>query len=114
MSLQTIALFVSSFSFYAYGIAYFVSPKMKNEFKRFNLEKIGLTTIILEFIGATGLLIGLGSNTLLLLSSAGLALLMLSGLIVRISLKDSLWVSIPAGFYLLLNLYLFLGAFKSF
>ncbi|RAR50939.1 hypothetical protein B0I10_101110 [Flavobacterium lacus] len=85
---------------------------MKNEFKRFNLEKLGLLTIIIEFIGATGLLLGLVHNILLTLSSLGLCLLMLCGLIVRIKLKDSIWISIPAGFFMLLNLYIFLASIK--
>lgn len=80
---------------------------MKNEFKRFDLEKLGLFTIILEFLGATGLLIGLLFNPLLAISSLGLGLLMLCGLMVRIRLKDSLWISLPAGFFMLLNFYIF-------
>jgi hypothetical protein len=44
---------ISSLAFHAYVTAYFISPHMKNEFKRFNLEKLGLFTIILEFIGAS-------------------------------------------------------------
>ncbi|WP_394336148.1 DoxX family protein [Flavobacterium lacus] len=105
-------MLLSSFSFYAYIISYFISPHMKNEFKRFNLEKLGLLTIIIEFIGATGLLLGLVHNILLTLSSLGLCLLMLCGLIVRIKLKDSIWISIPAGFFMLLNLYIFLASIK--
>lgn len=85
---------------------------MKNEFKRFNLEKLGLLTIVLEFLGATGLIVGLVSNPILMISSLGLALLMLFGLIVRLKLKDSLWISLPAIFYMILNLYIFLWAIK--
>ncbi|WP_223267238.1 hypothetical protein [Polaribacter sp. IC073] len=80
---------------------------MKKEFKRFGLEKIGLLTIILQLIGATGLIVGLKFNSILTISSLGLALLMLSGLIVRIKLKDSLWISLPALFYMGLNTYIF-------
>ncbi|RAR47652.1 hypothetical protein B0I10_108155 [Flavobacterium lacus] len=83
---------------------------MKNEFKRFNLEKLGLLTIILEFIGATGLLIGLHYNLILIVASLGITLLMLCGVLVRIKLKDSIWVSLPALFFMLLNLYIFLVA----
>ena len=79
---------------------------MKNEFKRFELEKLGLLTIILEILGALGLLIGLYFKPILLISSGGLALLMLLGLIVRIKSKDSFWVSIPALFYMTLNIYI--------
>ena len=85
---------------------------MKSEFKRFNLEKLGLLTIVLEFIGAVGLLIGLLYNPILLISSGGLALLMFLGTIVRIRLKDSFWVSLPALFYMCLNGYIFLETIK--
>lgn len=81
---------------------------MKIEFKRFNLGKTGLLIIILEFLGATGLLLGLKFNLILMLSSLGLGLIMLFGLIVRIKLKDSIWISLPAGFFMILNLYIFI------
>lgn len=80
---------------------------MKIEFKRFGLGKIGLLTIILEFIGAVGLIVGLKFNPLLVVSSFGLALLMLVGLIVRIRLKDTIWVSLPALLFMGLNTYIF-------
>ncbi len=86
---------------------------MKKEFKRFGLEKVGLLTILLEIIGSIGLLIGLEFPFFLLISSLGLALLMLAGLIVRIKLKDSVWVSLPAVFYLFLNAYIFLIAIST-
>jgi hypothetical protein len=107
MSGITIAAVVSSFSFFAYAFSYFSSPHMKNEFKRFGLEKLGLTTVLLEILGALGLLVGLKFYFLLMISSLGLALLMLAGLIVRIKLKDSIWISLPAFFYMVLNTYIF-------
>ncbi len=112
MTIFNICILISSFSFFAYCISYFVSPHMKSEFKRFKLEKLGLLTIILEFVGAAGLLIGLLYNTILLIASGGLMLLMFLGTIVRIRLKDSLWVSLPALFYMILNGYIFLEALK--
>ncbi len=90
-----------------YGVSYFVSPNMKNEFKRFKLEKLGLLTIILEIVGALGLLIGFYFKPLLIISAGGLALLMFLGVIVRIRLKDSLWITLPALFYMGLNAYIF-------
>lgn len=80
---------------------------MKKEFKRFGLEKMGLFTIILEILGASGLLVGLYFQFILIISSLGLALLMFAGVIVRIKMKDSMWVSFPAIFYMILNSYLF-------
>lgn len=108
MDINKICILISSISFFGYTISYFISPNMKKEFKRFGLEKIGFLTIILELIGAIGLIIGLKFNPILLISSSGLALLMISGLIVRIKLKDSLVVSLPAFFYAGLNTYIFI------
>lgn len=107
MNVNTFCVLVSSISFYVYVISYFTLPHMKNEFERFKLAKIGLLTVVLEFLGATGLIVGLMYNPLMIVSSLGLALLMFFGLIVRIKLKDSLWISLPAIFYMSLNGYLF-------
>ena len=111
MNILNSLVLISSLSFLFYGVSYFVSPHMKNEFKRFKLEKLGLLTIVLEILGAVGLLIGLWYNPLLILSSGGLALLMFLGVLVRIKLKDSLWISLPAIFYMSLNAYIFYIAF---
>ncbi len=81
---------------------------MKEEFKRFGLEKFGALTAILELSGALGLLVGFYFNIILLISSAGLALLMLLGVIVRLKVKDNIRVTLPAIFFMLLNLYIFL------
>lgn len=107
MVLDTACILISSLSFFGYAVSYFISPHMKIEFKRFGLGKIGLLTIILEFIGAVGLIVGLKFNLLLVVSSFGLALLMLVGLIVRIRLKDTIWVSLPALLFMGLNTYIF-------
>ena len=80
---------------------------MKNEFKRFGLEKMGLTIILLEIIGAIGLLVGLKFNFILIISSFGLALLMFAGIIVRIKVKDKILITLPAFFYMILNAYIF-------
>jgi len=101
-AIQICSLF-SSLSFFGYVISYFTGTKMKEEFIRFNLKKIGFYIIILELMGAIGLIVGLKFNLILIISSLGLTLLMLAGVIVRIKLKDSLWVSFPAIFYLVLN-----------
>lgn len=90
-----------------YGIGYFRSTKMKSEFKRFGLEKAGALTAILEIMGALGLLVGLKLHPVLLISAGGLSLLMLLGVAVRIKVKDSIWVTLPAFFFMILNAYIF-------
>jgi len=107
MDVNKFCILISSLSFFAYGISYFTSPHMKKEFQRFGLEKIGLVTIILEILGAIGLIVGFWYNSIMILSSLGLALLMLVGVIVRIRLRDSIKVTLPALFYMVLNSYVF-------
>lgn len=85
---------------------------MKSEFKRFKLEKLGFLTIVLEILGACGLLVGLFFKPILLISSGGLAILMLLGLVIRLKMKDSLFVSLPALFYMGLNASIFYLAIK--
>lgn len=106
ISLLFIGILLSSLSFLAYGILYFTSSNIKNEFKRFGLEKYGALTAILELIGGFGLLIGLLYHSILLVSSGGLAILMFLGLAARLKVKDSVWVSMPALFFMLLNAYI--------
>lgn len=80
---------------------------MKSEFKRFGLEKAGKLTAVLELLGAVGLLLGLAFQLILLISAAGLAILMLLGVAVRIKAKDSLWTTLPALSFMILNSYIF-------
>lgn len=84
---------------------------MKNEFKRLDLEKIGLLTITLELMGSIGLLVGMLYNPILLISSGGLTLLMLTAILFRIKSKDSLQAILPALFYMLLNSYIFIESY---
>lgn len=112
MTLINILICFSAISFLVYGTAYFVSSNMKNEFIRFGLEKFGVLTAVLELIGAIGLFIGIQNYTVLVLASGGLTLLMLLGTGVRIKMKDSIWVSLPAFIYFLLNAYIFYFTIK--
>jgi len=107
MGILKICILISSLSFFAYSVSYFISPYMKKEFKRFGLEKFGLMTILLQALGSTGLILGFEFNPVLIISSLGLALLMLIGFIVRMRLKDNIWISLPALFYMGLNAYIF-------
>ena len=107
MSFMLILILISCISFIVYGIAYFTSLHMKNEFRRFGLEKLGLLTAILELTGALGLIVGLMLNSILLISSGGLAILMFLGVVVRLKNRDSFWATSPALFYMLLNSYIF-------
>ena len=109
-TLSIIIVLFSGMSFIIYGVLLFLSNNMKNDFKRFKLEKFRTLIGVLELLGGIGLLVGLKFDLILLISSGGLALLMLLGLRIRIKVKDSLWLSFPSLFFMLLNLYVFLIA----
>jgi hypothetical protein len=106
------AVWISSLSFVGYGITYFTSPHMKQEFIRFGLPGLGRMTAVFQILGAAGLLAGFRFPILLVLASGGLALMMLVGVAVRVKVKDSLWVSIPALFFLMLNSTIFILAIR--
>lgn len=107
MTLYTICVLISSLSFLGYGISYFIGTHMKSEFKRFGLERFALLTVILEISGALGLLLGyFFYKPLLIFSAIGLTLLMLLGVLVRLRLKDSFWITLPALFFMGLNFYI--------
>ena len=80
---------------------------MKAEFKRFGLERLGTVIAFLELFGAVGLLIGLYNYPLSIISSGGLSLLMFCGILVRIKMRDSILLTLPALFYFLINLFIF-------
>lgn len=108
MGIFHLLIIFSSLSFLIYGIAYFTSPHMKSEFVRFGLGKFGQLTAVLEILGAVGLMLGLMINSILIISSGGLAILMFFGVIVRVRVKDPLFVTLPALFYMGLNAVIFL------
>lgn len=113
MGIFEVLVIISSFSFFSYGVAYFTSSHMKEEFVRFGLAKFGTLTAVLEISGGTGLLVGLLVPPLLLLASGGLAILMLLGVGTRLKVGDPLVVILPAFFFFLLNSYIFFEAWSS-
>ena len=107
MSLTYSVILFSSISFLFYGIHCLKSDFMKQEFKRYGLEKFRTLTGVLEILGGLGLLVGLEFNLILKFSSLGLALLMLAGLIVRIKIQDPLIQTLPALTLFMVNLFIF-------
>ncbi|MEZ7900314.1 MAG: hypothetical protein QMC21_07125 [Flavobacteriales bacterium] len=110
MDIDKILILLSSLSFFGYTLSYLISSNMKKEFKRFGLEKFAPIIMVSQFVGASGLIIGLKFNLILTISSFGLAFLMLAGFTVRMKIKDSFWISLPALFYMGLNTYIFLSS----
>jgi hypothetical protein len=107
MNLLNVLILNSSLFFMGYGIAYFKSPQMKSEFKRFGLAKAGTLTAVLELLGAVGLLAGLKFHLILMISAGGLAILMFLGVAIRIKAKDGFWRTLPALLFMILNAFIF-------
>ncbi len=104
--MTTILIWISSISFLFYGISYFKSAHLQQEFVRYGLQKFGPLTAVLELLGAVGLLVGFASPLILLLASGGLTLLMLLGFGVRMKIGDGFWLSLPSFLFMLLNGYI--------
>lgn len=114
MSLINLILtWFSALSFLFYGLSYYTSSHMKDEFKRYGLEKFTLLTSILQILGGIGLIVGLQIHPILVISAAGLSILMLLGFGVRLRIKDGFWQSLPAFSYFIVNGYLFYAAIQS-
>ncbi len=99
-------VYFSAGSFIGFGSACFLSSYMQREFSRYGLARFRAMTGALQLLGAAGLMVGLQVPIIGQLAAAGLALLMLMGFGVRLKIKDSLWQSFPAFFYMVLNAYL--------
>ena len=110
LDLNNFTSIFTGISFICYGIALFVSKKMKVEFIRFKLEKYIFLVGSLEILGGFGLLIGIFYNEILIISSLGLSFLMLLGVITRFKVKDNLKQSLPALLFLFLNSYIFINS----
>ncbi|GAA4009573.1 hypothetical protein GCM10022408_22110 [Hymenobacter fastidiosus] len=112
--MTTILIGLSALSFLFYGISYFTSQKLKDEFKRYGLAKFGPLTAVLEILGAVGLVVGLQVPLILSVASGGLALLMLLGFGVRIKIKDGFWLALPSFLFMLLNGYIFYESLQAY
>ncbi len=107
---EIILVLFSGLSFIAYGILFFTSVKMREEFVRFGLSRFATLTGALELMGGIGLIVGLKVSIILILASGGLALLMLLGFGVRLKMKDGFWLSFPSIFFMMVNVFIFLTA----
>nr|WP_155208799.1 DoxX family protein [Fulvivirga aurantia] len=99
---------MSILSFLYYGAICLFTQKMVKEFNRFRLTDFQRQlTGILQLLGATGLLIGVFFSPWLAgIASGGLSILMALGFIVRLKIRDSLLLSIPSFFFMLVNAFL--------
>ena len=92
----TAALVISSASFAWYGIGCLVSEQMVPEFERYRLGKFRIITGVLQVAASIGLIAGYFYRPLLLVSATGLATMMFLAVLVRLRIRDPLYLAIPA------------------
>ena len=106
-----ILIFFSAISFFVYSFHSFFSSRMILEFSRWNLGNLRVLVASFQMLGGIGLLLGIYYNWLLCLTSFLLTLMMITAIIVRIKIKDSFFLTLPAIVYALLN---FIICYTSF
>lgn len=106
-TLTSLLIWFSGVTFLVYGSLCLFAGGMTDEFKRYGLSKFRKMVGFLELIGGLGCIIGIKYPTLLLLSSAGLTVLMLLGVLVRLKIKDSFILILPAAILMIVNAYIF-------
>lgn len=107
MDIHLSILFFSAISFIVYGINSFFSKRMISEYKRWGFENQRILLGCCQLLGGTGLLVGLVVPLMLSIASFLLTCMMLTAVFVRIRIKESLFKTLPALLYLVLNLLIF-------
>lgn len=104
MNPATIIIYLTGFSFIAYGINSFVSKRMINEFKRWGLEDKRKIIGICQFIAGIGIILGSEFKTVLISSAIFIIMMMIIAIVVRIRIKDDISDIMPAIAYIVLCL----------
>ncbi len=86
---------------------------MRREFIRYRLGAQRVWVGLLQWGAGISLLAGMWVPWMGQAAAGGLALMMLVAVGVRIQIRDGVWQTMPALFYLMLNAYLCLGGFES-
>ena len=95
MVLGVLAL-VSGVSFLYYGFKVFLRTESAEEFERFGVPAVRRLVGVLEVAGGTAVILGLVVAPLGAAAAAGLTTLMVLGVIVRIRIRDTPRLMVPA------------------
>ena len=111
--LQDILILFSSISFVIYSLNSIFSERMILEFSRWGVGNLRILIASFQMFGGIGLLLGMYNIWLLCLASFLLVLMMISAVIIRIRVKDSILMTLPAIIYALVNSVIFYISFLS-
>ena len=103
-------ILLSSISYICYGLNSLFSKRMISEYERWGYQNQRLILCSCQISGGLGLLIGLAFPLMLSLASFLLMCMMIVAVLLRFRLKDKLVQKLPAFFYALLNLFIFIAS----
>ena len=108
--IKLVLILLSAISFLYYGLNSLFSKRMISEYKRWGYQNQRLILGSCQISGGLGLLIGLAFPLMLSLASFLLMCMMIVAVLLRTRLKDRLVQKLPALFYALLNLFIFIAS----
>ena len=111
--IKDVLILFSSISFVIYSLYSIFSKRMILEFSRWRLGNLRVLVASFQMLGGIGLLFGMYNIWLLSLVSFLLILMMISAVIIRIRVKDSFLMTLPAIIYALVNSVIFYISFLS-
>ncbi|MFD2587877.1 DoxX family protein [Croceitalea marina] len=100
----TLLIGFSALSFLGFGVSCLTTSYMVNEFRRYGLSKFRILNGYIQIVASLALLAGFYHRSWAIVASAGLVVLMVLGFAVRMKIRDGIMKSLPALFYLVLNL----------
>ena len=109
--IQDVLILFSSISFIIYSLLSIFSKRMIQEFSRWGFGNLRILVASFQMLGGIGLLLGLYNIWLLCLVSFLLIFMMIYAVIIRIRVKDSFLMTLPAIIYALVNSIIFYISF---
>ena len=101
----------SAISFIIYSLNSVFSRRMILEFSRWGIGNLRILVASFQMLGGIGLLLGMYNIRLLCLVSFFLMLMMIIAIIIRIRVRDSFLLKVPALIYALLSFIIFYSSF---
>ena len=101
----------SAISFVIYSLHSVFSKRMILEFSRWGIGNLRILVASFQMLGGIGLLLGMYNIWLLCLVSFFLTLMMIIAIIIRIRVRDSFLLTVPALMYAVLSFIIFYSSF---
>jgi hypothetical protein len=94
---------LSAALFVYYGVGCLTLPRLRNEYLRYGIPHLRVISATLQLLGAAGVVIGIKIEPIGLAAATGLCVMMTLGVIVRIRMRDTVRVMLPAASLAVIN-----------